>query len=291
MLNQELSLTQFPLFPVETESQKKQDDKPTVTPAHTSTRFSRREYNKNYYQMNKKRICEKKKNQNQMNVPMLIEKIVFSIKPSLINWRKISKWTEILTLIGLSILMTQYLVREAAEFYIDGHEGVVSAYLKAAMVEGIAILFSFSRGKGRILQWAQRVVMVLLCGLTLWTMSGKVVRSAVADTSKFRTMTQSIRDLESELRQKEHLREKLMKHDWIGATRRSDKELTSLRLRLSEMRQILASSQSPHVVMNGLGILIAFRLLIVAANLICIHLVMEQIGCETRRKGATLAVV
>lgn len=246
--------------------------------------FSRQSYNKSYYHANKKRIHEKKKNRSRSNVLQLFAKGETKGPSRIERLKEIFQQVEIAALLFLSLIMTVYLIREAAAFYLETHESIFLSYLKAGLVEGIAILFSFSRGKSFVLRWAQGLVVVLLCGLTLWTMSGRLVRSAVHDSTQTRTLMKVIADLEGEEAQKERLHEVMIKREWIGSARRHEKDLDLIRERLASSRQTLTSLQSPDVIMNGLGILIAFRLLLVIANLVSIHRVVEYFSCETTHK-------
>ena len=249
-----------------------------------TTQFSRQEYNRLYYQTNKKRIHQKKKNRSRTNVLQLFSKGE-ARHPSEANiLKKVFCCAELIALAGLSVVMTLYLVREAAGFYLEAHDSPFLSYVKAGLVEGIAILFSFSRGKSAILKWSQKLVVVLLCSLTLWTMSGKVVRSAAHDSSQTRTLMKVVNDLEGEEAQKERLHEVMIKREWVGSARRHERDLDLIREKLASARQTLASLQSPEVIMNGLGILIAFRFLLMVANLVSIHRVVEYFSSEATQK-------
>ncbi len=249
--------------------------------------FSREEYNRKYYQVNKHKICQRRKGQSGMKVLQLFSKGK-AVESSPVIAREVFHWVELLVFVVLSIIMTQYLIRESAIFYLEARESLLSAYSKAIMVEGTGILFSFSRGNGIVLRWAQKVVMLLLCGLTLFTMSCKLFRSAVHDSSSYRITAQVIKDLEVEQEEKGQLRKTLVHREWIGATRRYDENLVQVRQRLAEARQKLELMEAPDVTMGGFGILVIFRLLVVAANLICIHRVVELIASETERKKPIL---
>ena len=277
---------QFSLFSVRNQECEHQDKVVVQADSKTSLAFSRKSYNRAYYLQNKQRLAEKKQRRKRKNILQLFSKAKVPAESASIRLPRIFKWVELIILITLSIVMTQYLVKESAGYYLEGNESEVSAYLKAAMVEGIAILFSFSRGRQRSLRVAQKAVMLLLCGLTLFTLSGRIIRSAVQDTSKFRTVTQTIKDLEAERDQKEQLRDKFMSREWIGATRKVDKDLSQVRKRLEELRHESMTVQAPDVVMSGLIILIAFRFLVVAANLICIHLIVEVLSVGSACKSS-----
>lgn len=246
--------------------------------------MSKQEYNRRYYQLRKEKLLAEKKSHSGAKVLRLlvpVEKIEFSllktIKPSL-------RCIEIIALTTLIFVMTTYLIRESALFYLEAMDAPWVAYMKAGMVEGIAVLFSFSRGRSFVLRWSQKIVVVLLCTLTLWTMTGKLVKSASQDTSKTRSVMQVIADLETERSQKEGLRQELLSRGWIGAVRKSEKSLDQIRERITQARQELAGLQAPHIILNSLGILIAFRLLIVASNLICFHRVSERLGLDAMQK-------
>ena len=250
--------------------------------------FSREEYNRKYYQENKQKICQRRKGQSSMKVLQLFSKGKAAESSPVIS-QEVFHWVELLVFVVLSIIMTQYLIRESAIFYLEAHESLLAAYSKAIMVEGTGILFSFSRGNGIVLRWAQKVVMVLLCGLTLFTMSCKLFRSAVHDSSSYRITAQMIKDLEVEQEEKGQLRKTLVSREWIGATRRYDQDLVQVRQRLKDARQKLETMEAPDVTMGGFGILVIFRLLVVAANLICIHRVVELIASETAQKKSISA--
>ena len=286
MNTSETLIDQFQLF----QSSDTQEQTAMSNPAQTqSKRFSRQDYNRKYYQNNKQRIHQKRKGPSSMKVLQLFSKGKV-VEPSTCRIaRKIFHWMELLIFIVLSLVMTQYLIRESAVFYLEARESLLSAYAKAVMVEGMGILFSFSRGNGIGLRWAQKVVMILLCGLTLFTMSCKLFRTTVQSSSSYKITAQMIRDLEAEQEEKGQLRKTLLSREWIGATRRYDKDLVQVRQRLAEARQKLEAMEAPDVAMGGLWILIIFRLLIVAGNLICIHRVVELISSETSQKKEILA--
>jgi hypothetical protein len=244
----------------------------------------RKEYNRAYYLKNKQKLAEKKKLKEVAPLDELILNATSPAQPPRLSPWRFLRWLEILAFLILAIFMTVFLVKESANFYLDLNDGPFIAYLKAGIVEGVAVLFSFSRGKNKLIQWSQRLVVVLLCSLTLWTMSGRMIKTASQDTSKVKTITQMIRDLESEQQQKEHLRGELLAKGWIGATRKYEKGIDQIRQKLENLREQSSLLEAPHVIMNSLGILIAFRLLIVLSNLICIHRLAEQISIEMARK-------
>ncbi len=246
-------------------------------------RVSRQEYNRIYYQKSKERR-EKKKKHSVAKVFQLFARGDGSGLSGFNRTRAVFRWLEVLVLISLSFIMSYFLVKEAASFYLDAQESSLISYLKAGMVEGVAILFSFSRGKSIVLQWSQRVVVVLLCSLTLWTMTNKPVKAASLDVSKVRLMEEVIEELEGERIQKEALQKQFVQREWLGAARKYDKGLDEIRSKLSEARRELAKMQAPQIILNGLGLLISFRFLVVVANLICFHRLAEQLGLETEHK-------
>lgn len=228
---------------------------------------SRQDYHRHYYQINKERIQAKKKNRHRTNVFQLFKQATGgSSNPPQTLW-SILRYLEIAVLSAMSLFMTCYLIRESAAFYLDALEAPTIAFLKAGIIESTSILFSFSRGKSRVLRWSQPILVVLLGGLTLWTMSGRLVKSAVHDSDHAKTVIRVIADLEGEEAQKERLHELMIKREWIGSARKHEKGLDEIRKRLVTAREELVMLQAPTVIMNGLGILIAFRLLVVIANL------------------------
>ena len=157
-------------------------------------------------------------------------------------------------------------------------------------MEGVAILFSFSRSNSAFLRHAQRLVAILLCGLTLFVMSGRCIKNAVGDTTQVQSLKQTMQQLELELSQKQQLREELLRNRWLGAARRYERGMDQIRNRMTQVRQELNSLRSPVVIFNGLGILISFRLLLVITNLISVHRIVEYLEnlSETQngQKGA-----
>jgi len=247
--------------------------------------ISRNEYNKAYYERNKEKIAQKKKQRGKSKVIQLFAKtdVDFDAMQALCT---IGRWLEILALTLLVVVMTSFLVREAAGFYLEACESPLCAYVKAGMVEGIAILFSLSRGRSLFLRRSQQALVVLLCGLTLWTMSGKLIRTASSDTVRVQTLTRTVTDLEGEIAQKQTLRQELLARGWLGAARRYEKGLDQIRQKLKEARATVEMTQAPQVVINSLGVLIAFRCLLVAANLICLHRLFEHFTDSAVRRRA-----
>lgn len=245
--------------------------------------MTKQDYNRRYYQKRKEQSLANKKDRFKTNVLQLF---VGTATPD-VSWiktiRVLLRWLELAALIILVCLITAYLVHESAGFYLDAQESPRTAYMKAGIVEGVAILFSFSRGQGLILRWSQRVVVVLLCSLTLWTMTAKLVKTASQDTGKTRTMMQVISDLEAERSQKEALRQDLAARGWLGAVRKYERGIDEIRRRIQQSRDQLTTMQAPHVILNSLGVLIAFRLLILAANLICFHRIAERLYLDSSR--------
>lgn len=251
---------------------------PLDQPKPENKTISRKEYNRMYYQ--KTKALRSKKSKTPTNVFQL-----FTSKPRLQNGGLSGALTafkllELVVLVCLSSLMTYFLITEAAAFYLDANESTTVAYLKAGMVETVAILFSISRGQSAGLKWAQRTVVVLLCALTLWTLSGRPVQNATQDVSKARELAQTIEGLEQERTQKEALQNQLVHKEWLGAARKYEKGLDEVRMKLDAARKEYTSIQKPHAILNSLGILLAFRLLVVVANLICFHRLAEKFSNE-----------
>ena len=113
-------------------------------------------------------------------------------------------------------------------------------------------------------------------------------RQRLDDTVRVQTLMQTVSDLESERAQKEVLRQELVGRQWLGAARKYEKGLDQIRQKLAAARESLASEKAPQVVMTNLGILISFRLLLVAANLVCLHRLVEYFSCDSERKQGVL---
>lgn len=241
-------------------------------------RFSRRDYNKRYYEQNKSKILLKRKGQGESNMFSLTAGAT-DTKKSNQTLRKVLaatlRFLELTALVCLTAIMTYFLIKESAGFYLESNESSASAYIKASMIELTAILFSFSRSKNQFLRWGQRAVVVMLCGLSLWTMSGKVVKNAAQDSAKVQASLQIIQELEAERNQKEALREQFLSRGWLHRTRLYERGLDQIREKLIVARQAMSAMEAPHVIANSLGVLIAFRLILLISNLICVHQIVE----------------
>lgn len=245
---------------------------------------SRAMYNQEYYQRNKERILEKKKKTRLKKVLLSFSQSEDGSGFSAIKFFKsIFFWVDMIACLVLSVVLTWYLIRESAGFYLEGKDGQLWAYMQAGMVEGGAILFSFPRGKGTLLRWSQKSVVLLLCGLSLWSMSGKVVKSTSQDSYKSSSVLSTIADLEAEKNQKEMLQQRLIDRGWLGAARKYDRELNQVRQKLVSARLMTEQVQNPHSIAYSLKIMLALRLVIVMMNLISIHRVAEQMGDLLRK--------
>jgi hypothetical protein len=242
-------------------------------------KITKQEYNRMYYQKNKAKWIERKKPFHP--VLQLFSKASQSSKQPKLTWVSFWEGLEIWVFFSLAILMTCFLIHEAAYFYLDAQESPLFAYFKAGILEGLAILFSFSRGNSKLLRGSQKLGVILLCSFTLWVMSGKIVKTAVGDTLKVQTLQKNLQQLEAELAQKEHLRNQFLNRGWLTLTRRYERGIDPIRNRIHSTRQEILSLQSPEMILNHSSILIAFRILLVLANLICIHRLAEQIRKKT----------
>lgn len=247
-------------------------------------KMTKQEYNRRYYEQNKHRWNGKKADSIVGNVFDLFGK---SIRPSTPNlsstshWLPIFKKLEILILACFVVIATLFLIREAAGFYIDEQEGHFSAYLKATMIEGFAILFSISKSKSTVLTWTRKFVVILLSSFTLWVMSGKLMKTASSDTYRVQALRQTLEHLESELSQKEQLRQALLSRSLLTTARRYEKGIDQIRAKRDRVQNEVAAERSPQVIATNLSILIVFRLLLVLGNLVSIHTILEYFKCDS----------
>lgn len=254
-------------------------------------KLSRQEYNRLYYKKNRERLLDKKKPLPRANVLQLFVRNKLKCPTSPREWHSSDYFSfiEILLLISLTTIMTFFLIRESAAFYLDAQEGHVQAYLKAGMIEGVAILFSFSRSGHPVLKWAQRVILVLLCSFTLCVMSGKVVKASVQDTSQIQALQQIIQDLEVQKNQKEILRQGFVDRRWLNKARQYEKGIDQVREKLTQARHEMAAMPTPKIVMSSLSLLIAFRILMLVANLICFHRLAEYFSPTKQDEMASIS--
>lgn len=243
--------------------------------------LSRAEYNRQYYLANREKISERRKERRLKLVGRLLgDGSTDRPRPCL----KLVCIIQFLLFTCLAVIMTRYLIVESARFYQEGNESIFSAYIKAIMMELTGILFSFSAGKHRMVNWMQKVVMVFICGFALFTMSYRAIRSTVGDARTFQQVSAAIAQLEREESEKMRLREAMVQREWIGATRKYDQELKDVRRRHDLAVESLRQMDNPSVMFFDLGIMVIFRLLVVMSNIICFHRIVELVGSEAVRK-------
>ena len=247
-------------------------------------KLSRQEYQRRYYQQNKARLTLKRKGLVNTNVLPLFGSESLTTASGSGGGRRIFtiflRILELVALLALTVTMTYLLVKESAGFYLDAKESTSSAYLKAGMLELAAVLFSFSRSRHSLLQWGQRFVLVLLCGLSLFTMSQRVIQNASQDKTRVQSAMRIIHELEAERTQKEALREQYLSRGWLRMTRKYEKGLEQIREKLISAHQEMSTMQTPRVIVGSLVVLILFRLALLVGNLVCVHRIVEQFHFE-----------
>lgn len=245
--------------------------KPVTLTEAQKGKFSKREYNKAYYQQRK---LKKGGETNSTSAP---PREFFNFP--------ILKLLEIAILSVLVIFMTIVLIKEAASFYLAEQDKALYAYLKAGVIETIAIIFSFARSNHQFLKWLQRVMMIMFCGFTLYLMSGSAIKTASKDTTQVEMLNQTLKQLETELIQKEQLRNEYLKRARLTMTRRYEKIVDQTREKLDATRKSLCSAQAPAVITQNLRIVILFRVLLVITNLVCIHRIVELAASKAEKGG------
>jgi hypothetical protein len=99
------------------------------------------------------------------------------------------------------------------------------------------------------------------------------------------TISRTVLDLERDLSSKEALRSELLQRGRITQARNYELKVDDLRNQLFEARSELSKSKDHGVTMQVLGILILFRVLMVLANLVCIHRVFEYFKHSAQQHG------
>ncbi len=247
-------------------------------------RMTKQEYNKRYYEKNKHRWNAKESKSAVGNVFDLFSRKVLKTIPSELRsgrYDSFFKNLEILILIGIVLVTTTFLIREAAKFYMDEHEGVGLAYFKAIIIEGLAVVLTVVRCDSRLVQWIKSVFAVSLCLFTIWVMSGKLVKTASSDTTRWELLNETLKQLNSEISQKEQLKRILVNNHQVTTARRYEKGLDEVRARRVKIQEELSAERPTHIITNDLRTLIVFRLFLALGNLICIHLVMVHFRHDT----------
>lgn len=245
------------------------DQKPKKRNKSEKPKFCKDAYNEVYY-----REVTKKKTTDPNSV---------AVSPRRFFNLQTLKILELIILSFLATFMTIALVKEAASFYLASQDSVLYSYFKAGIIETVAIIFSFARSKHWILKWVQRITMLMVCGFTLYLMSGNAIKTASQDTMKVEALRQTLQQLETELQQKEQLRNEYFRRSRLTMTRRYEKLLDQTREKLNAIRQELCTAQAPTVIAQNLRIVIIFRVLLVIANLVCMHRIVELIASKTEK--------
>ena len=240
-------------------------------------KLSKQEYNRQYYERNKHRWRMNKCESTKARAFKLFSKVSNGpMTPSSnAKWGTLFKRLQILLLITAAIIATVSLVREAANFYLDDHEGLVSAYSKAIMIEGLAILLTFTKYHDRTLRWARRIAVLLFCSFALWVMSGKVIKAASSDTHRVQALQKTLDNLDRALAQKELIAQGYVTRERLTVAKNYEKEIDPIRERREDVQQKIAAEPSPEMIAAKLSISIFYRLLLVLGNLLSIHAVLE----------------
>lgn len=185
----------------------------------------------------------------------------------------------------LSILVagfTNYLISEAAKFYATTEGQGWSAIYKASIGESIVILFSFlansapetntSRATRRF--WSQIVnkgALVIVGIYSVLVVCGGTVVVASQDQKSNQITQSNIAEIETELKNRIAVRERLQASDRISAARRVSLEIENIQKNLKTERANLKSLPDPVALQTRLWTLILFRALVLFANIAAVQ--------------------
>ena len=192
-------------------------------------------------------------------------------------------------LILLVIACTFYLLTETVSYLREVEGNSTQAWLKAFISEGLMIAFSWRSFRTFSLRAARKLILFGMCAYSLAAISGRVVLTSQRQVTSSTVNQKLIQDLEKDIVRKEVIYKEYLEKGFIGALRKQEKQLDSLRFELSRLRQESTQLQAPHLIEASLITLLAFRLIVMLANMILISQLSSSFRKPTSSQAPTLA--
>jgi hypothetical protein len=253
--------------------------KTTVSGRKKVDESKKSEQNKSYYQRNKEKILEKAKLRAQEKVEkplQLVPRIEVPKKKGCAQKpqgeeRSTQSFLGIAMLALLALSMSSFLIHESAKFFASPEESWKLACFKAFILEGAAIAFSVIRGQTRVMKLIYKLMVLMVYVYGIWVVSGPSVNHALQKHDEIVYLQTTIRELEVEISKKEAVRDSYWKQDRNGLARKYDLAITEMKVRLDVARSKSVQGPNLQILQNQLCSSIGFRILIMAANFLCLQ--------------------
>jgi len=246
----------------------------------------KKDKNRSYYEKNKERLLEKARQRREKapsspRVVSLFEPAPNSAVPSSDEPHNLPRapWSMVgkAFLFVLVASMTTFLMHESAKFFFQSEGSQISAYLKAFVLESATVAFSLMKGRNLAFKLTYKLMVFLIYVYGIWIVSGPIVNSAIHQQNEAILCQKNVQELESEISQKEAIRDRYLTEGRITLVRKYDQSIDSLRSRLNQARKGWVQTPNPTLIRNVLWALIGFRILIMLSNFLCIQYLGREV--------------
>lgn len=172
-----------------------------------------------------------------------------------------------LLMFGLTFL----LLREMAGFYSDSETSSMLAWLKASVLEGAVILFSFSSHKKLMHRMIYKILAVGICVLSIYGMCSKQLGLGLGSIESKQINSRAISDAEKAITEKSLQRDYLLSHGWVTAARKTEAAIDALRLKLDQLRASAIALKPVQAVTHSTVVQVLLRVFLMLANILAAH--------------------
>lgn len=167
--------------------------------------------------------------------------------------------------------LTFLLLREMAGFYGESEGSIMLAWLKAGVLEGTVILFSFSTHKKLMHRISYKFLAVGICVLSIYGMCSKQLGLGLGSIESKQINSRAIGDAEKAIAEKSIQRDYLLSHGWITAARKTEAAIDSLRLKLDQLRATAVALKPVQAVTHSTVVQVLLRVFLMLANILAAH--------------------
>lgn len=232
--------------------------------------------NQNYYLAHREAQLKKAKERRALERRILKKA---STKSNLIQrffvWtRKLPKRLSLnqILLGALVLLFSFFLTNESLIFFKQLDPNGTHPLIKALISEVVVILFASLQMKQRITKLLQIFVLITMTGYALSASVGRVFLDASNQVTKVTLTEQTISNLETEMNQLNQLQSQYLEKGWISAAKKQANLIAEVSSRLESTRSQLATLSDPSIVKANAVSQLVFRILVLIANMTCVHL-------------------
>jgi hypothetical protein len=171
----------------------------------------------------------------------------------------------------LLLISSFLMIREMVNVYANTW-GTLGAILIALAIEGFTLLFSFVHAPSIVQKISLRGLAVVLALGSIWGMSANHYATGVRSYRVDQVTERSIADLEAALNRKQVQSDALFAKNWTGAARKLEKQIDSMRMELTQLRNSI-SQMKPGIAVSSTTLFDIFiRFALTVCNLVAAHL-------------------